>query len=133
MNSRNCMDQSGKTQEFEARLDLLFHRLVAEGDSMDPAEVCTAYELILSLLREIDQCERDIIFFADEGGTWQFSIDWKRVLPPCFQSLARLHRWLEFERRALAVIDEFVDTWGKERLKALVAEEVAQSGGCFSG
>jgi len=92
VNSQNCMDQSGKTQEFEARLDLLFDRLVAETDSTDPTEVCTAFELILSLLREIDKCERDIVFFADEGGTWQFSIDWKRVLPPYFRSLSKLDR-----------------------------------------
>jgi hypothetical protein len=26
----------------------------------------------------------DVIFFADEGGSWQVGVDWERVLPPWF-------------------------------------------------
>lgn len=70
--------------------------------------------------------DRAIVFFADEGGTWQFSIDWKRVLPPYFRCLAEIHDWQEFECRALAALDEFVDSWGKDGLKAMVAKEVAR-------
>lgn len=126
VNSRNSTDKAAKTQEFGARLDLIFDRLIAEANRTVATEICTAYELLLTLLREIDKFDRDIVFFADEGGTWQLSIDWKRVLPPYFRCLAEIHDWQEFECRALAAIDEFVDSWGKDELKAMVAKEVAR-------
>jgi len=126
VNSRNCTHKSGKTQEFEARLNLMFDRLIAEAKLTTATDICAAYELILALLRAIDKFDRDIVFFADEGGTWQFSIDWKRVLPPYFRCLAEIHDWQEFERRALAAIDEFVDSWAKDELKAMVVQEVAR-------
>lgn len=28
----------------------------------------------------------DVIFFADEGGSWQVGVDWERVLPPWFRA-----------------------------------------------
>jgi hypothetical protein len=71
-NSHNCTDESGGTQTFEAQLDLLFDRCVDEATGAESAQVVTAYELLFDLLREIDKFEKDIVFFADEGGVWQF-------------------------------------------------------------
>jgi hypothetical protein len=42
----------------------------------DPAEVCASYELIFDLLRAIEKWDRDIVFWADEGGIWNFGIPW---------------------------------------------------------
>jgi hypothetical protein len=109
VNSHNCTDKSGGTQTFEAKLDLLFDRCVEDAARSEPAEIVAVYELLLGLLREIDKFEKDIVFFADEGGVWQFNVNWKRILPPYMACLAKVTEQREFERRAEAVIEEFVD------------------------
>ena len=87
VNWRNSTQESGGTQEFEARLDLLFGRCIEESTTGDPSEVCASYELLFELLRAIEKWDRDILFWADEGGIWQFHIQWSRVLPPYFRCL----------------------------------------------
>jgi hypothetical protein len=124
VNTGNCTSKSGGTQEFGARLDLLLDRCVAEADALDPAEVCRVYELLFDLLREIDRFERDIVFWADEGGTWNFMIPWKRVLAPYFQCLAKTASRAAFAKRAKAVIDDLVD----ECDKAAVRRELEEVG-----
>jgi len=69
--------------------------------------VVEAYELLLGLLREIDTFERDIVFFADEAGVWQFGINWIRILPSYFRCLARTVNAEELERRGRVAIHEF--------------------------
>lgn len=123
VNSHNCTDKSAGTQTFEAQLDLLFDRCIDEAASGEPAQVVAAYELLLDLLREIDRFERDdIVFFADEGGTWQFGINWKRVLPPYIKCLAKVVERDECERQTKAVIDAFVDEWQRREVRRLAAE-----------
>jgi len=39
-------------------------------------------------MREIDRCERDVVFFADEAGSWQVGVLWDRVLPAWFRSMS---------------------------------------------
>jgi hypothetical protein len=89
VNSHNCTEKSGKTEIFAAQLDLLFDRCVEEAPTGDPAEVCKAYDLLLDLLREIDKFEKEIVFFADEGGAWQFGVHWQRVLRGYIRCLAK--------------------------------------------
>jgi hypothetical protein len=117
VNSHNCADKSGGTQMFEAKLDLLFDRCVEDGARGEPAEIVAGYELLLGLLREIDKFEKDIVFFADEGGVWQFHVNWKRILPPYLTCLAKVTEQREFERRAEAVIEEFVDPWQRSEVR----------------
>lgn len=122
VNSHNCTEKSGATQTFEATLDLLFDRCVEDAVGGEPAEVVAAYELLLDLLREIDRFDRDdIVFFADEGGTWQFGLNWKRILPPYIRCLAKVLEGNAFERRAEAVIEEFVDPWEREDVRQVMA------------
>ena len=123
VNSHNCTDKSGGTQTFEAQLDLLFDRCVDEAARGEPAEVVTAYELLFDLLREIDKFERDIVFFADEGGVWQLNLNWKRILPPFIRCLAKVTERGEFERRTEAVIEEFVDSWQRGEVRRVVTDE----------
>lgn len=123
VDSQTCSDKSGGTQTFEARLDLLFDRCIEEAVSGEPTEVVYAYELLFDLLREIDRFDRDdIVFFADEGGVGQFSTNWKRVLPPYIRCLAKLVPREEFERRAEAVIEAFVDPWERGAVRGILRE-----------
>ncbi len=109
VNSQNFMSKSRKTQDFGAKLDALFDRCVAEAAHTEPAQVCGAYELLFDLLREIDKFEKDIVFFADEGGVWQFGIQWKRVLPGYFRCLHLAFGPEEAVRRAETFIEEILD------------------------
>jgi hypothetical protein len=104
VNSHSRTDKSGGTQTFEAQIDLLFDRCVEEAVGGEPAQVVAACDLLLDLLRKIDRFETDdIVFFADEGGTWQFNINWKRVLRPYITCLTKVTERDEFERRSDAV------------------------------
>lgn len=125
VNWRNSSSVSGGTHEFEARLDLLFDRCIEEAATGDPAEVCASYELIFDLLRQIDTFDRDIVFWADEGGVWQFGIMWRRVLPPYFHCLAKTVEQQELARRAKAVVGTVVDSGDRAEMVKLLAEVAA--------
>ena len=45
-------------------------------------------DILLGLLNHMDQGHDDIIFFADEGGSWQVGVDWPKVLPVWFKVLS---------------------------------------------
>jgi len=124
VNSHNYTDHSAGTQTFEAELDLLFDRCVEEASGTQPAEVVTAYELLLELLREIDRFERDdIVFFADEGGVWQFSLNWRRILPPYIACLVKVTEREKFERLTESVIEEFVDPRQRSEIRRAFPDE----------
>jgi hypothetical protein len=61
---------------------------VAHSKKEDPATVCQAFEIIFSLLSKIDEGTDDILFFADEGGSWEVGVDWENVLPAWFKVLS---------------------------------------------
>jgi len=64
-------------------------------------------DMIFGLLGRIDECHDDIVFFADEGGSWQVGVDWVRVLPAWFRCLSRTSGPDEFAGRAVKVVDAF--------------------------
>ena len=66
----------------------LLERCVAHSKKEDPARVCQAFEIIFSLLSKIDEGTDDILFFADEGGSWEVGVDWENVLPAWFKVLS---------------------------------------------
>ena len=45
-------------------------------------------DLLFELLAEIDRGNDEIIFFADEGGSWQVGLDEEKVMSAYFSSLA---------------------------------------------
>ena len=67
-----------------------------------------AIETIFGLLRHIDEGSDDVIFFADEGGSWQVGVDWRKVLPAWFVCLSAMTDSTEYARRVIDVVDEFV-------------------------
>jgi hypothetical protein len=108
------------THNFSARLDLLFERCKAEASSGDPAEICTAYEHLFQLVRHIDECRDDVVFFADEAGSGQLGIAWASVLPPYLRCLSGLLGPNELAARKAALVEEF-DCAGVEGLETALA------------
>jgi hypothetical protein len=46
------------------------------------------FGLLIDLMRQIDRCEVNIVFFADEASSWQVGVDWAEVLPAWLRSLS---------------------------------------------
>lgn len=65
--------------------------------------------MLFELLHELDECNDNIIFFADEAGSWQVGVDWDKVLPIWFKCLSKTTEPNEFAKESLRVIDAFVD------------------------
>jgi hypothetical protein len=107
VNSKNYMDKSEGTETFIVDCNRLLARCVAQTRSGDPLEVRESIELILGLIRHIDECHDDIVFFADEGGSWQVDVDWAKVLPALFRCLTRTAEPEEYARIVVEVVDEF--------------------------
>lgn len=66
--------------------------------------VCQAFEVVFSLLDQIDACEDEILFFADEGGSWEVGVDWEKVLPAWFRVLSATAQPDEYARRVTTVL-----------------------------
>jgi hypothetical protein len=75
-------------------------------ESGDPAEVCEAIEIIFGLLRSIGEEPDEIIFFANEAGTWQVGVDWSEVLPVWFLCLSATTEPEEYARRVVQLVDQ---------------------------
>jgi len=88
VNSKNYMDKSAGTENWIADCTRLLDGATKVSEEGDPTEIQQAFDLIFALLRRIDRCEDDVIFFADEPGSWQVGIDWPKVLPAWFRCLA---------------------------------------------
>lgn len=112
VNSKNCTDSSTGTRAFIAECRRLLDRCVAVGTKGDVAETREAFDTMAALLRHIDEGHDDVVFFADEGGSWQVGVDWKRVLPAWFRCLARTAEAEEFAGVVVEAIDHF-DHYGR--------------------
>jgi len=88
VNSKNYTEKSGGTLAWIADCLRLLELCVAQSKKEDPKTVCQAFEIIFSLLSKIDEGNDDILFFADEGGSWQVGADWENVLPAWFRVLS---------------------------------------------
>lgn len=66
-----------------------------------------AFDILLALLRHIDACEDDVIFFTNKGGSWQVDVRWSEVLPAYFCCLAGTAGPEEFAREVGAAIEDF--------------------------
>ena len=107
VNSKNFMEKSEGTEEWIAECERLLEDvlgLVAKGD---PSEGRQAFELLFALLRRIDEGEDDIVFFADEGGSWQVGVDWLKVLPAYFRCLSATADPEEYAQITNAMVKDF--------------------------
>ena len=104
VNSKNFMEKSLGTRAWIAECHRLLDRCVAQGKVGHPFEVCTAFDIIFGLLDHIDECLDDVIFFADEAGSWQVGVDWKKVLPIWFRVLSTTAEPGEYSGRITALL-----------------------------
>lgn len=109
VNSRNCSEQSRGTDEFIAEFDCLVAKCVSEAEG-DPCQtVAQAFEVLFALLRTIDEGNDDVLFFADEGGSWSVGVDWHKVLPAYFLCLAQTASAEEYAFCVNRAISDFAD------------------------
>jgi hypothetical protein len=106
INSKNCTEKSSGTLAWIADCRRLLNCCVEETtNKRDVAEVRQAFEITFSLLDHIDECEDDVIFFADEGGSWEVEVDWEKVLPAWFRVLSATVSPAEYAQRIDAVLN----------------------------
>ncbi|MBN1443564.1 MAG: hypothetical protein JXA90_12715, partial [Planctomycetes bacterium] len=109
VNSKNYMEQSTGTTAWIAEYRRLLGRCVAEERKTSPADAREAFEILFGLLDCIDECNDDVIFFADEGGSWQVGVDWDTVLPHWFRVLSATAAPEEYAERTIALLDHHCD------------------------
>jgi len=118
VNSKNYMEQSTGTTAFIAEYRRLLNRCVAEEKKAKPAEAREAFDILFGLLDYIDECNDDVIFFADEGGSWQVGVDWDRVLPPWFRVLSSTAAPGEYAERITALLEHHYNH-GRDKMLAV--------------
>lgn len=100
-------EQSRGTQEFAARFNALLQRCASEPSSACARDLRVSIEALLGLLRAIDEGRKDIVYFTDEGGSWQLRTLWARVLPRYFECLARTSSEGEYRSAVEAALHDF--------------------------
>ena len=115
VNSKNFMEKSAGTSAWIAAYVRLLDRCVTDSRKGNPAEVREAMDILFGLLDHIDQCYDDVIFFADEGGSWQVGVDWDRVLPAWFKVLSVTVEPEEFAKRITDVLSRHYH-YGRDKM-----------------
>lgn len=109
VNVKNLMVRSRGTDAFVAEFDRLLRqcsRAVGAGQHNAARE---AFEFLFGLLRRIDEAHDDVVFFADEAGSWQVGVNWRNVLPAYFRCLAETASAEEFAGTVDQVIRAFAE------------------------
>jgi hypothetical protein len=101
VDSRNFNQRSAGTLSWTAECRRLFERCARADSSAAPTEVRGAFDILFGLLDRVDECLDDVVFFADEGGSWQVGVDWEVVLPAWFTVLAAAAEPEEFARHVV--------------------------------
>lgn len=122
VNSRNYKEKSRGTETFIAEHSRLVDACLRAEENGELETAAEGLGLLIDLMREIDRCERDIVFFADEAGSWQVGVLWDRVLPAWFRSLSpttEAYEWAE------TVVDALNDFAGYQMDEVLAAAREA--------
>jgi hypothetical protein len=117
VNSKNYTEKSSGTLAWIADRCRLLERCVAHSKKEDPATVCQAFEIVFSLLSKIDEGTDDILFFADEGGSWQVGVDWENVLPAWFRVLSATVGPSEYAQRITTLLKRHHE-YGRRKMLA---------------
>jgi hypothetical protein len=107
VDSKNFMEKSEGTSEWIAECRRLFGDVLGLDADGDPREVRLALEVLFELLRRINEGEEDIVFFADERGSWQVGVDWPKVLPVYFRCLSSTAAPDEYAQLVNAIVKDF--------------------------
>jgi len=104
VNSKNWKQKSTGTSSWIAEFRRLLDRCVINASKSNPVEVREAMDILFGLLNHIDKGHDDVIFFADEGGSWQVGVDWAKVLPVWFKVLSATAEPEEYAQRITALL-----------------------------
>jgi len=104
VNWKNSMETSTGTAAWIAQCHRLLDRCVDMAKKADPAEIRQAFDIIFGLLDRVDDCREDIVFFADEAGSWQVGVQWEKVLPPWFEALSATVAPDEYAQRVVGLL-----------------------------
>ena len=92
----------------------LRQRLLNACSPKQNAKSLLPFEVLFELLRHIDSGSDDVIFFADEGGSYEVRVEWEEVLPSWFKCLSATAGPKEYARKVVEVIDEFASCESQE-------------------
>jgi len=118
VNSQNYTQKSAGTSAWIAGYLRLLDRCVMNAKKSNPAEVREAIDILFALLDHIDKGHDDVIFFADEGGSWQVGVDWAKVLPVWFKVLSATAEPEEYAKRITALLSCHYD-YGRDKMLAI--------------
>ena len=118
VNSKNYTQKSAGTTAWIAEYLRLLGRCVTSAKKSNPAEVRAAMDILFGLLNYIDECHDDVIFFADEGGSWQVGVDWANVLPGWFKVLSATVEPQEYAERITALLSCHY-SYGRDQMLAI--------------
>jgi hypothetical protein len=118
VNSRNYRQRSAGTSAWIVDYLRLLDRCVSTAKKNDPAEVREAMDILFGLLNHIDKGHDDVIFFADEGGSWQVGVDWAKVLPVWFKVLSASAEPVEYAERITSLLSCHYN-YGRDKMLAI--------------
>jgi hypothetical protein len=118
VNSKNYTEQSRGTSAWIAEFRRLLERCVINAKTSNPVEVRQAMDTLFGLLDHIDQGNDDVIFFADEGGSWQVGVNWPKVLPAWFKVLSATAEPEEYAERIAALLSRHY-SYGRDKMLAI--------------
>jgi len=108
-NAKNYKEHSRGTDAFVAEFDRLLRKCVQAVGHQTGASVREAFEVLFRLLRRIDEAPDDVVYFAEEPGSWQLGVNWRVVFPAYFRCLAELASSEEFARTIDQMIRAFAE------------------------
>ena len=109
VNSKNYMDTSKGTDAFMVEFERLIEKCIRASAKGRSSTVREAFELLFALLRRLDRDPDSVVFFADEGGSWQVGVDWRAALAAYFRCLADGTPAEHFAREVDRAIADFAD------------------------
>lgn len=118
VNSKNYREQSAGTRAWIAEYRRFLDLWVVNAKQHNPVAVREAMDILFGLLDHIDKCLDDVIFFADEGGSWQVGVDWAKVLPVWFKVLSATAEPKEYAERITAMLSCHY-SYGRDKMLAV--------------
>lgn len=125
VNSQNYRQQSTGTSAWIAECLRLLDRGVINEKKIDPAEVRQSLDILFGLLKHIDEGRDDVIFFGDEGGSWQVGVDWAKVLPVWFRVLSATAEPDEYAERIKDMLSRHY-SYGRDKMLTLARRTATQ-------
>lgn len=127
VNSRNCTQLSVGTRSFIVDCARILDRCIEASDGPGKPATAEAFEIVFDLLRTIDEAPGEVIFLADEHGSWQVGVEWPRVFPAWFTCLAAVASPEAYAARVVTTVEEFEHyEWEKRVDQALRAASPEQ-------